>query len=180
MSYKLYYEGHGQTSTHDDVLNQETTWDAGSHGTVKKGGKFGSGGSFPNGTIFDGATLVNFLQFADGCVFVNCTFVLDKRQPYSKFGQGCIFDNCTLNGVTIPKDAVLNKCKVGQASVQAQTVDTQAPARPDGGDIVVRNPVTLGTRINNLDGNVTGIPGIHGMSDQKPDTSKTEDYKPAV
>ena len=180
MTYKYYYEGHGQTETHDDVLNQRSTWENGKNGQVKKGGKFGPGGSFPNGSIFTGTSFTNFIKFGKGCIFVNCTFNYNKKNPYSTFDTGCIFDNCTLNGVTIPKDAILNKCKIGVASVQSQYINNKGSAVPNKGTVQSTHPATVGNRLTNMDGDITGQPGIHGISKAKVTTDGTENLPPTL
>lgn len=180
MTKLIQYVQSGQSETNDGVLLQRTTWDIGKNGQVKKGGSFGPGGSFPNGTIFENATLTNFIKFGDGCIFVNCNFKLNKKAPFSTFGDGCVFDNCSLNGVTIPKTAVLNKCKIGTANVQTSFINNKREEKPAGGAIIAKKPETQGTRITNWDGDITLQPGIHGPSTATVTTNKTEDLPPAV
>jgi len=158
MTYQYQYVQSGQSQTKDDVLDQLTKWDVGTNGQVKQGGSFGPGGSFPNGTLFENATLTNFI----------------------KFGDGCIFDNCSLNGVTIPKTAVLNKCKIGTANVQTSYINNKREEKPAGGAVVAKHPETQGTRITNWDGDITQQPGIHGTTDADVTTSGSEDFPPAV
>lgn len=180
MTKLIQYVQSGQSETNDGVLLQRTAWDIGKFGQVKKGGSYGPGGSFPNGTIFENATLTNFIKFSDGCIFVNCNFKHNKYAPFSTFGDGCVFDNCTLNGVTIPKTAVLNKCKIGTASVQTSYINNKREEKPAGGAIVAKHPETQGTRITNWDGDITLQPGIHGPSSATVTTNKTEDLPLAV
>lgn len=180
MTYQYQYVQSGQSQTKDDVLDQLTKWDVGTNGQVKQGGSFGPGGSFPNGTIFENATLTNFIKFGDGCIFVNCNFKHYKKAPFSTFGNGCVFDNCSLNGVTIPKTAVLNKCKTGAANVQTSFINNKREEKPAGGAVVAKKPETQGTRITNWDGDITLQPGIHGPSSATVTTNKTEDLPPAV
>lgn len=180
MTKLIQYVQSGQSETNDGVLLQRTAWDIGKFGQVKKGVSYGPGGNFPNGTIFENATLTNFIKFGDGCIFVNCNFKLNKSAPFSNFGDGCVFDNCTLNGVNIPKDAVLNKCKIGAANVQTSYINNKREEKPAGGAIIAKNPPTLGTRITNWDGDITRQPGIHGTTDADVTTSGSEDLPPAV
>lgn len=180
MTKLIQYVQSGQSETNDGVLLQRTTWNIGKNGPVKKGGSYGPGGSFPNGSIFENATLTNFIKFGDGCIFVNCKFKMIKALPFSTFGDGCVFDNCTLNGVTIPKTAVLNKCKIGASNVQTSYINNKREEKPAGGAIVAKNPETKGTRITNWDGDITLQPGIHGYTDADVTTSGSEDLPPAV
>lgn len=179
MAYKDFYKQSGKSTTHDDVLNQITTWEVGNQGQVNKGGSFGPGGSFPNGTIFENCTLINFIKFGDGCIFVNCTFVRNPYQPWSKFGDGCVFDNCnTMNGVDIPQSAVLNKSTVGVGNNAALINNTLMK----GKDLpaISHQSGSEGARIDPNHRVVTHETGIHGYSSTTPTTNKTEDKKPQI
>lgn len=178
-NYKDYYEASGQGVTNDDKLLEQRYWETGEQGQVKDGGSYGPGGTFPNGTVFNGATLTNFIKFGNGCIFINCKFNYNNQQPYSQFGEGCIFDNCSpLNGVDIPQSAVLNNSKVGIGNNQALINDTLVVGK-DLPAISHTSMGATGTRIDSTNTVVTGQPGIKGYrSGELPATSKTEEAIP--
>lgn len=177
-NYKDYYEAHGQGQTSDGVLTEKRKWETGKLAKVKKGGSFGPGGSFPNGTIFENATFYNTIKFGDGCVFVNCKFNYIGGS-FSTFGDGCVLDNCSpLNGVNLPKSAVLKNSKVG-IGINRALINNTLVVGKDWPSLTHTSSGATGTRIDSTNTVVTGQSGIKGYrSGSIPVTSKTENLPP--
>lgn len=174
------YEAHGKDKTNDGVLTNVIDWDTGNTQPAYTSGSFGPGGTFKDGTIFKGVSFTNFVKFGNGCIFEDCTFNYNMKNPYSTFGSGCVFSNCTLNGVTIPKDNVLANCKIGTASVQATTIDTPAK-QYDLPAVHIERDVRVGTRIDSNNQDVSFTTGVNGYADKRNlSTSGTENTKPQI